>query len=191
MQSVAEPVGFGAAGILLWAGLEKVRVNSAFARTLDDLHFPRHFSELTRFAVPVSEILVASALLLVPSAAWPRYGMLALAVAFAVAGALGLRSGGAISCTCFGLTGRSVLGWRQLIALPGWALAFIVLERQTPVWSLQDGSGRLAALAMILAATRGLFVARAAMSARGDRRALNEAAVQIPPMVALIEGQAP
>ncbi|MGQ0774333.1 MAG: MauE/DoxX family redox-associated membrane protein [Pseudonocardiales bacterium] len=174
----------GLSGVLLWAALEKLRAQRELRALLAALGFggwPKRFLAL---AVPAAEIVTAVGLLLIPAALWPRFGVVCLGVTFAVAGVLGLRAEQRISCSCLGTTSGGLLGWTQLILLPGWLAAGYALAWLDPGWSAGEGLQYLAGLMVLLGALRAVSVVREWHTAVGNRRAIDEAVVVRAPIVA-------
>ncbi|MFC6555185.1 MauE/DoxX family redox-associated membrane protein [Nonomuraea cavernae] len=129
---------FPLSGILLWAGLEKLRERGQFMGTLAQLGFAGRAGSLLAVAVPVAEIVTGAGLVLVPSATWPVASVAGLGVLFAVAGLLALRTGRNITCSCLG-AGGSMLGRRQIGLLPAWLGVAAALYLLAPDWPAAQG----------------------------------------------------
>lgn len=170
------------AGVLLWSGLEKWRSRSRFEATLRDLQVPTVARRFLVYTIPGAEILVGGVLLLAPGFRWSGLGVGSLGLIFAVAGALALRIGTPIACSCFGATGHGTLGWRQIVFLPVWMGGATVLLSLDHSWGFRIGLQYLAALTLLLSAFRAPGLARVLRSAARDRRAMSESAVDAPPM---------
>lgn len=178
--SAAEPVVLCLSGVLSWAGLEKLRSGSEFEATLGGLRIPGVLTPVIRWGLPVTEIVLGSAVATVPSALLPRVGVLVLAAAFAIAGVLGLRATEKISCSCLGGTGDTELGWRQIAALPLWAAAVAAVSVSPPPAHGDDGPARLAVVAMAMCAVRAANAVKQARAAKADRTSFAEGIGQRP-----------
>ncbi|ACU74551.1 hypothetical protein Caci_5693 [Catenulispora acidiphila DSM 44928] len=165
----AEPLVLGLSGLMLWAGLEKLRSGSEFEATLAGVGVPRVFTPLLRWGLPAAEIAVGTTVALVPSALLPRIGVLILAAAFAIAGVQGLRATEKIACSCLGGTGDAALGWRQIAALPVWAAAVGAVSASHPPANGSDGPTRLAAAVLLMCTVRASTALRLARAARVNR----------------------
>jgi hypothetical protein len=172
----------GVGGLLLLAGVEKLRAPRAFGDTLAALGVPRTTRPALGVGVPAAEIGTATALLLAPSARWPSAAVLLLAAGFAVAGMLALRVPGGVACSCLGGTGDGRLGRRQVLALPLWVAAVVVVGLDPPRWSPSSGAAVLAGLGLAYGALRARETVGAWLAARADRRALAEGAEYQPSM---------
>lgn len=161
------------AGVLLWAGLEKARDLGPVAATLRQLGLRGAASRPLAASVATAEVGVALALLFRPDSGWTQGGVVALALAFAAAGALALGRGEPIHCACFGGRGGK-LGLGQVVALVPWlaAAALLALAAEPP--SAVAGAGRLAAVGLALASWRAVAVWDAWREARGDRLSAEE-----------------
>jgi hypothetical protein len=175
-------VTLAVSGVLLWAGLEKLRAGRAFHATLAGLGIPLSVRPGLRYAVPAVEITIAAALLLNPAAEWPDVGVATLGFVFAAAGLLAVRSGRSIECACLGATGHSRPGWRQVYLLPAWLAVAVLLHALAPRWDWQLGLQYLASLLVLLTGIRAVPVIRGWRQATGDRRAIQEAAVALAPI---------
>ena len=165
---------FGLSGALLWAALEKLRTPAEFGETLGALGVPASMRPAAVVAVPLAELVGAVGMLLVPGQTWPRALVLALAAGFALAGVRGLRAAEPIACSCFGATGNSTLGKRQLYALPLWLAGVGALALIGRDWSYRQGLVLLAVLLAGLCGARTARLVRGTREATGDRRALSE-----------------
>lgn len=174
MATVASAVALVAAAIFLWAALEKLRDLPSTAATLRELGL----GSIGGAAAPtlvVAELAVAGGLFVRPDWGVTQAGVALLACSFAVAGAIALRSGRRIRCTCFGPGGAGTLGVIQIIALLPWlgGVAFLRLAevtRPTP----SDAAAMFAAVGLAIASGRVVPVARAWREARGDRLSARE-----------------
>jgi hypothetical protein len=190
-MDVAELIGVGAtvavAGVLLWAGLEKLRAHRDFLGTLTALGAaPEWLRRTGAVGVPAVEISVAWGLLLWPGNRLPQVGVVMLAAAFAVAGLLGLRAAQPIRCACFGISGGS-LGRRQLYALPLWIVAAVAVAAAPPDWTAGTGTMVLAATVLAMAAVRAVAVERARREAAATRRAFAGGTGNPPNIFAVVE----
>lgn len=177
----------GLSGILLWAALEKARAQRNLRSTLAALGFGHGPARLLAPVVPAVELITGIGLLLAPGAGWPRLFVVGLGSTFAVAGGLALWNGRQISCSCLGSTGGGLLGWSQIILLPGWLAATYTLHQLDPDWSATRGLQYLAGLMVLLGALRAIPVVREWRTATGNRRAIDEAVVVRAPMVARVQ----
>jgi hypothetical protein len=192
-MDVAELIGVGAtvavAGVLLWAGLEKLRVHRDFLGTLTALGTaPQWLRRTGAVAVPVVELSVALGLLFWPGNRLPQLGIVVLAVAFAVAGVLALRAAQPIRCACFGLSG-SRLGRRQLYAFPAWIGAAVAIAAAPPLWTAGTGTTVLAGTVLAMAAVRAVAVERARRAAAATRHAFAESTGNPPSLFTPVEVQ--
>jgi hypothetical protein len=113
----------GAAAALVMAGSAKLAERSAIRTVIIALRVP--WASAVAFVLAVSELGTGLALVLLPGT-WVTSGLvIALALTFASAAALGLRGRLEIECACFGSTLRAPLGWRQLILVPVWTVVAV------------------------------------------------------------------
>jgi hypothetical protein len=189
MGPLAVVAVFALSGVLLWAGMEKLRDGAGFDRTLAAIGVPAALRPAVRFAVPAAELVVGASLVLAPGQAWPRVGALLLAAAFAVAGGLGLLAAEDVTCSCFGATGGGKLGWAQLAALPVWVLAVLGAAALERPWSWPDGVQYLAALIVALCVLRSVPLLREWRVATGNRVAIDESVVQRAPILQIKAGE--
>lgn len=190
-MDVAELIGGGCtvavAGVLLWAGLEKLRVHRDFLDTLTALgDAPLWLRRAGAVTVPVAEVAVAVGLLLRPGERLPQLGVVLLAAAFAVAGLLGLRAARPVRCACFGISGAR-LGRRQLYAFPVWFVAVAAIATAPPSWTAGTGATVLAGTVLAMGAVRAVAVERARRDAVGSRLALADGIGHPPPMFVPVE----
>ena len=174
----------GLTGVLLWAALEKARAQHDLRAALAALGFGGWPNRLLSPAVPAAEIVIGVGLVLFPGAEWPRFGVACLGVTFAVAGVLGLWSGQQVACSCLGATGGGLLGWSQIILLPGWLAAAYAVHRLNPGWSASEGLQYLAGLMVLLGMLRAVAAVQLWQAAVANRRAIDEAVVTRTPIVA-------
>lgn len=168
------------AGVLLRAAVEKVRDLRPTAATIRALGVPDSLASVVAASVTVAELAVAAAVLFRPDATPTHLGIVALAVAFALAGLLALRRGEPIRCNCFG-AGSADLGKTQLLALAPWVTGAAVLRlgfAEAP--DLTRSAVCFAATSLTLAALPLLAVRKAWLEARGDRRSAQEMYAWLP-----------
>ncbi|MEV0590607.1 MauE/DoxX family redox-associated membrane protein [Nonomuraea cavernae] len=186
-QMAALLLTFPLSGILLWAGLEKLRERGQFMGTLAQLGFAGRAGSLLAVVVPVAEIVTGAGLVLVPSATWPVASVAGLGVLFAAAGLLALRTGRNITCSCLG-AGGSMLGRRQIGLLPAWLGVAAALYLLAPAWPASQGIQYLAAVTVGIVAVRAHALVRLASRSAGYRKAIGEAAGVRRPIVMRAEG---
>lgn len=163
---------------LALAGLHKIPGRRRFAASLMGLGLmglgmPRRRAGAAAVAVIAAELAAAAGLPFLPGPLQAAVTVAAGAV-FAGAGLVALRRHLHLPCACFGsLAGPSELGRRQLVLLPVWLVAALVLALggRSP-GSVETGLERVA-LALLVAAVVSLVpVATEARRARQDRLAL-------------------
>jgi len=98
--------------------------------------------------------------------------VVALALAFALAGVKGLQAEEPIDCSCFGNLRQRVLGWRQAALLPCWLLLAALAQWSPPSWSARQGMVAFTALVLAVAYWQVLRAVPAWRALRGDRLAL-------------------
>lgn len=183
MQWPAFLISAAVSGVLLWAGLEKLRLRADFDATLAALGIPAGLRILVRFGLVCGELGTGTGLVLLPSAVWPRLGLVILGATFAVGGVLGLRADHPVACSCLGAASHGPLGWRQIGLLPVWLSAAAALQwLHHPEQRWQRDLEYLAGLVVVMGAIRAAAVVRAWRSAVGDRVALAEAMEQPAPI---------
>jgi hypothetical protein len=168
------------AGVLLWAGLAKAANLEPMTATALALGLPRGIARPAALAVTAAEIVVAVALLFRPGSSATQIGIVVLAGLFALAGLIALRRDEPIACHCFGAGGKH-LGATQMIAFLPWLAGAGILRTgsgETP--PAAAAAARFAALALTLAAIKGVGVWRARRAARGDRRSAQEMYAWLP-----------
>src|SRR5688572_4942656 len=106
------------AAVLLSAALNKAATLRQFVDVFVELGMPRRSAPIAAAFVIGAEMIVAAALLVRPASPFTLLGLGALAVGFAGAGALAIRTEKTIQCGCFGAGRPSVLGYRQIVLLP-------------------------------------------------------------------------
>jgi hypothetical protein len=175
MSLVILAVRLALAGLLLAAGLEKARGMAGFMSTLSRLGMTERAARVAAPLLIAAEIAAALGLIFRPHSPVTLSGVLVLGGVFAIAGATALRRDEQIRCACLGSYGDSVLGMRQLAALPLW-LAAVVLLWLRPYGDAFDVSAAayFAAVALTLALVRAITALAAAREARGDRRSATE-----------------
>jgi hypothetical protein len=162
--------------VLLIAALEKTRAPALTAATLRDLGIPHALTLPATRLLTLTEFSIAIAVLFTPMSILVRAAIVALAVAFAVAGIIAMRADEPLRCSCFGPR-SSYLGWRQIVALIPWFAGVAVLSFETP--SL-EGALLFALTAFLIGAIRLVRLARAFVQARGDRRSGQEMLLWLP-----------
>jgi uncharacterized membrane protein YphA (DoxX/SURF4 family) len=168
-------ISMAMAGMLLWAGLEKLRDLKLISSSIRSLGVPSRGAGFVAALVALTEIGVGLGLVFEPDSSWTQTGVVTLAGMFALAGAVALRVDSPIPCSCFGSGGKGNLGSRQIVALGPWLIgaALVRLATQGP-WSLAEGAGRLVIVGLALAMLRAISVWRSLHEARGDRRSAQE-----------------
>jgi hypothetical protein len=121
-----------------------------------------------------AELVAAVGLLLLPARAWPRALVGLLALAFALAGARALATRQRIDCNCFGGERGELLGWRQVLLLPGWLVLAAAAQRYPPGWSPRQGLLAMSAVVVGLACWRAPEELRLLRRLGDDRRAIDE-----------------
>jgi hypothetical protein len=119
---VAETIGalvrYAAALLLLYAGAQKLSAPRSFRQTLVALRVP--MAAVVAVVVPAVEIMTSVGLTAAPGSIGTAILVAALGSAFGMAGVVALRRGETIRCACFGGSGESTLGLRQVWAAPLW-----------------------------------------------------------------------
>jgi hypothetical protein len=175
MPVVVEAVRFAMAGLLLLAGLEKAASLPAVTTTLRQLGISHRAAPAAGPVLVAVELTAALGLIFRPGSAFTLGGVLLLSVAFAAAGLIALRRDVQIRCACFGVGRDTMLGTRQLVALPFWLAAVALIRAGSDAGlSAVPAAPAFAALALTLALARGITALAAARTARGDRRSAEE-----------------
>jgi hypothetical protein len=191
MQSLAFLISAAVSGVLLWAGLEKLRLRADFDATLTALGIPAGLRILLWVGLVCGELGTGTGLVVLPSAVWPRLGLVILGAMFAVGGVLGMRADHPVACSCLGAASHGPLGWRQIELLPVWLAAAAALQwLHHPAQRWQRDLQYLAGLVVVMGAIRAAAVVRAWRLAAGDRVALAEAMAQPAPMFKGTRGMA-
>lgn len=171
-------VAVAIATVLLVAALEKARTPELTAAMLRGLGVRRSSAMAMTRLLTLAELGTALAVLFAPGSTFTLAAIVILAVAFAVAGGLALRSDEPIRCTCFGAGGGGgYLGRRQIIALVPWFAGVAVLGVATPN---TDGAALFALTALLILAARSMRLATAFLEARGDRKSAQEMLLWLP-----------
>lgn len=165
--------------LLLAAAAGKVRDPQPLAGTIVSLGAPKDVAVPAVFALAVTEIIVAVAVLFRPESIAAQSGIVFLALLFALAGALALRRHEPVRCHCFG-AGEATLGRTQLFALVPWAATVAVLRAFSTRQTLQTGAACFAAASLLVAAASAVAVTREWILARDDRRTAQENFVWLP-----------
>lgn len=163
-------VALALSAVLLVAALEKARAPALTAATLRGLGVRHALALPVTRVLTLAELGTAMAVLFAPASTVTHAAIAALAVAFAVAGVMALRSDEPLRCSCFGAGGGD-LGWRQIVALVPWLAGVAVLRSATPN---VDGALLFALVALLILAARSISLARAFVEAVGDRRSAQE-----------------
>jgi uncharacterized membrane protein YphA (DoxX/SURF4 family) len=175
MSILATAIALSMAGVLLWAGLEKLRDLNPVVSTIRGLGVPHQLAARGAVFLATAEIAVALGLMFAPHATWTLAGVTALAATFASAGVLALRHDAPIRCSCFGPGGQGRLGWAQIAMVGPWLAAAAVVRWGTPdPLPLPTGAGRFMVVALALSCLRVGTVATAWLAARDDRRSAEE-----------------
>ena len=171
------------AALLLRAGLEKSADLRATAATVSALGVPAGWAGLAAGLVAVLEVATALGALFAPQSDWTQAGVAGLGGAFALAGLVAVIGRKQIRCNCFGSgTAGGFLGTGQILALPAWLGAALVLHAGVPADPpFVTGALLLAAVALALAALKVPALRRAVREARGDRISAQEMYVWLPP----------
>ncbi|MBU2697569.1 MauE/DoxX family redox-associated membrane protein [Pimelobacter sp. 30-1] len=163
-------------GVFLGAATAKLERPSLFAATLRDLGVrSERLVRAGALLVPLSELGTGAALVLRPGAMVGVLAALTLALGFAGTGIVAMTRRHAVRCSCWGArSARSVLGIRQVAALPLWLLALALVARPGAgaSWSAAQGLAVLAGLVLaLLVAPRTVRVVRLAREVAAQRRA--------------------
>ncbi len=161
--------------ILLWAGLEKVRSLATFQHTIRALGLGGANGTALAYGLPLLEIALAGFLFLAPAVILVPIGVAGIGLLFGTAGLLAVRRGQRIVCSCFGATGATTLGIRQIVAVPLWMTAALIISLPVPHPSPSTRVLLFALMALLLGVLRAKTVAIESLRARGDRRALSGA----------------
>jgi len=165
MQPLALLISAAVSGVLLWAGLEKLRLRSEFGATLSALGIPVRPRILLMIAVPCGELGTGAGLVVLPSQAWPRLGLVILGATFAIGGVLGLRADQPVACSCLGAASHGPLGWRQIGLFPAWLGAAGLLQWVNAGQRWQAGVQDLAGLVVLIGVVRAAVLIRVWRSA--------------------------
>ncbi len=176
MIFLATFVALAISAVLVLAALEKARTPAFTAATLRGLGVPRALALPATRLLTLVELGAAIAALFAPASTLTHAAIVALAVAFAVAGVIALRSHELLRCSCFG-AGGGYLGWRQIVALVPWFAGVAVLRIATPS---ADGALLFALTALLILATRSVSLAKAYVEASGDRKSAQEMLLWLP-----------
>jgi hypothetical protein len=175
MTVLATALALAMAGVLMWAGLEKLRDLNPAVSTIRGIGLPHRLARRGAIVIATAEIAVALGLVFAPQSTWTLTCLAALTATFACAGALALRRDEPIRCSCFGSGGTGWLGWAQIAALPPWLAAGLTVRLGTPdPLPLPTGAGRFMAVALALACLRAYPLTKAWLAARDDRRSAEE-----------------
>ncbi|MGH8930476.1 MAG: MauE/DoxX family redox-associated membrane protein [Egibacteraceae bacterium] len=156
------------------AALSKVLGLPDLRRTFEQLGIRQELSQPTAAGLIAVELLTGVALVAAPTQPWPRALVIALAAAFAAAGAKALVSKQPVSCNCFGSLAPGRLGWRQVWSLPCWIALVILASLEPPTWSPRQGLLSLSAAVTVLACCRIPAQLRLWRELRAERIALQD-----------------
>lgn len=165
-------------GVFLVAGVSKLRAVSDLRLTLARLGVGR--TSFFAAALIVSELGTVAGLAVRPAAAWPRFMVAVLALAFTAAGVRALRSKREVTCACFGTLRGGALGWRQIGLLPLWLSLAAIAQWHPPSWAPETGLLGLASLMLVMAGREILHAAPTFVRLRGDRVAVAESVSATP-----------
>jgi thiol-disulfide isomerase/thioredoxin len=143
-------------------------------RALEDFGLPGRVARLGGIALPLAELTMAIALLIVPLARWGAAGALLLSVVFAGGVARAMFRGEAPDCHCFGQfhsapAGRTTLIRNTVLAA---AAAFVVVAGAGPSLTRALGSLDGAAIALVAVSVLAALLAVAVAQLWSDRRRL-------------------
>ncbi len=156
------------------AALSKVLGLADLRRTFEQLGIPQELTQSTAAGLIAVELLAGVALAVAPTQSWPRVLVIALAAAFATAGAKALVMKRPISCNCFGSLRPGRLGWRQVWSLPCWIALVILASLEPATWSPRHGLLSLSAAVTALACCRIPGLLRLWRELRAQRTALRD-----------------
>jgi hypothetical protein len=162
--------------VLFVAALEKARAPALTAATFRGLGVADALAWPATRVLTLAECGTAIAVLFAPASMLTHAAIMVLAVAFAVAGVLALRSGEPLRCSCFG-AGGGYLGWRQVVALVPWLMGVAVLHSAIPN---ADGSLLFALVALFILAARSVSLVKEVVDAQGDRKSAQEMLLWLP-----------
>lgn len=131
------------AAVFLTAAIGKLLDRAGSRRALEEFGVPRRFVAVGAFLLPVSELAVAAALLIRPSARWGAIGAIVLLLVFAAAVARAISQGRAPDCHCFGQISSEPAGASTLIRNIVLALPAVLVIARGPGPSLNRGLGSL------------------------------------------------
>jgi Methylamine utilisation protein MauE len=170
------------ASILLWAGLAKCASLREFASTLQALGVPARWSRSFSSLAPLSEVLTALCLLFAPHWRWTLIAVVALGVAFALAGIIAMLRKRRILCNCFGSSAASgYLGLTQILALSAYAGGASTLYYVIPApLPFAEGALLFAASGLAISALKVAALRKVVSEARGDRLSAEEMYIWLP-----------
>ena len=162
------------AAVFAVAAIGKLLDLEGSKQALQEFGVPNRAAQLGGIALPVTELLVAIALLVLPLARWGAAVALLLLLIFAGGVAQAMSRGQAPDCHCFGQlhsepAGRSTLIRNAVLAV---AAAFVLVKGAGP--SLNQGLGSLhgAAIALVAVSVLAVVLAVAAAQLWADRQRL-------------------
>ena len=161
----------GAAAVLLWAGLEKLRDVRTVAASMAKLGLAGRAAPAAAWMIVLAELTVALLLVTVPETPIAPLGLVLLGGSFAASGMVALLRDQRVRCYCFGRTRRSTLGWRQIVAFPIWLTAgYLIWQFAGSPASIREAGASLAMIAILIASLRSADLLSEFRRARGDRR---------------------
>lgn len=175
MPEVSMAVTIGIAGLLSVSGLSKFRTGTFIAELANYRILPTGTVVPIATALPWAEIVVAVALLLSPTAAWPLGAAAVLLALFTTGVVTNLVRGRKIACGCRGTS--KPITWRLATVNAAWIVAATVaaVSAPSPIRVLASDDANLSArdgAAVVLAVFTCAVGLRLAESARALGRAL-------------------
>ena len=164
-------VAGGAAAVLLWAGLEKLRDVRTVSASITELGLADRVAPAAARLIILAELAVALLLVTAPESPIAPLGLVLLGAIFTASGAIALLRDERIHCHCFGRARGSRLGWNQILAFPIWLTAgYLTWQFATSPASVREAGVSLAIIGIIIASLRTAALLSEFRRARGDRR---------------------
>jgi hypothetical protein len=116
--------------------------------------------------------VIGIALSIAPQVAWPRAAVTVFTILFAASGVWALQTGRRIACACFGPGHSSVLGWRQISALPLWLLLVATAQLAGVSWAPAQGLVAVVGVLLLAGVARLVRLTPMWRVLRADRAAL-------------------
>lgn len=177
---LAMSVAVVVSALLLWAGFGKLVSLSEAASTASAIGIPVSWGHGIAVAIALWEVGTALGVLWAPGSPWIAASVMALGTVFALAGLAAVLRKQRIRCHCFG-AGAPYLGAAQIVALPAWIGAAVILYDGLPeIAPVATGACLLAGAGLAIAALRCVALWRAVGEARGDRLSAQEMYVWLP-----------